>query len=378
MALNPSSGWSYYKQIDLTDSSSVSEDYQMRLTVYAGAGSDDTATGKIYCNSYCNDFPNDIRFGTTNDPSTATQLKYWVMDSDASEAVIFVKMVAANTIYMFVGHSTATSDSSGTDTWEDFEDWSSDNTGDYTEYKRSGYYDYFYTRAYSWGNNKRYGTYFYFDTWSTSNFGAGAALACQESASPSTWPTDGDMNNFYLGWTDTDQGASSTLAATHLQARNEGSITNSGWTTWTKGAGTGTWFVGELCQTSTAVDGLIYSKDCLTTLKSSTVVSNLPDDIAYIGYNEGTGDTRSPGHYWAHDAGNNCLSWGGNRSASYGQVDIHTRYSWVGKYADTPPTYNTFGSWTAISAGGGGSPELYIDTATYDNESYIINDGWLI
>jgi len=91
MAIDPSDGWSYYKEIDISDAGSVSADYQMKLTIYSGNGDDNTADGKIYCDTKCESFSDDIRFGTTNDPAAATQLKQWIESSDAASAVIWVK-----------------------------------------------------------------------------------------------------------------------------------------------------------------------------------------------------------------------------------------------------------------------------------------------
>jgi len=75
MALNPSSGWQWYKKLDISNSIA---NYQMKLRLYSGEGTDDPANGIVYCNNHCKNFPNDIRFGTTNNPSTATQLPQWI------------------------------------------------------------------------------------------------------------------------------------------------------------------------------------------------------------------------------------------------------------------------------------------------------------
>jgi len=125
MALDPSSGWSYYKEIQISDTANVSADYQMKLKVYSGNGDDNTADGIIYCDNHCEDFPNDIRFGTTNDPSTATQLAQWIEESDATSATIWVKLPSdgSDIIYMFVGNSSASQYSNGDDTFLFFDDF---------------------------------------------------------------------------------------------------------------------------------------------------------------------------------------------------------------------------------------------------------------
>ena len=123
MALNPPDSWAYHKQIDITDAGSVSADYQMMLTIYSGHGDDNTATGEIYCNNLCKDFPDDIRFGTTSNSYTATELYQWIESSDAVSAVIWVKMVAANTIYLFIGRSGTDNFSDGDNTFLFFDDF---------------------------------------------------------------------------------------------------------------------------------------------------------------------------------------------------------------------------------------------------------------
>jgi len=75
MALNPSTGWQWYKKLNISNSSA---DYQMKLKLYPGEGTDNPTNGEVYCNKHCKNFPDDIRFGTTNDPSTATQLPQWL------------------------------------------------------------------------------------------------------------------------------------------------------------------------------------------------------------------------------------------------------------------------------------------------------------
>ena len=75
MALNPSTGWRWRKKLNISNSSS---DYQIKLRLYSGEGTDDPANGIVYCNNHCKNFPNDIRFGTTDNPSTANQLPQWI------------------------------------------------------------------------------------------------------------------------------------------------------------------------------------------------------------------------------------------------------------------------------------------------------------
>lgn len=131
MPISPSDGWSYYKEITITDSSSVSEDYQIKFTVHSGSGSDDA--DNIYCENNCLDFPDDIRFGTTNSASTAIQLKQYYEEINGSQVTVWLRLPAANTIYMFIGRATTDEYSSGTDvfySFDDFEDGTDDEEPD--------------------------------------------------------------------------------------------------------------------------------------------------------------------------------------------------------------------------------------------------------
>jgi len=129
MSLTPSSGWSHYKRIVISDNANVSADYQMKLTVYAGSGTDDPSDGIIYCDNNCSNFPDDIRFGTTNDPLTADQLSQWIEEYDSTSAIFWVKLPndGSDTIYMFVGNSTANQYNNGDDTFIFFDHFDGTN-----------------------------------------------------------------------------------------------------------------------------------------------------------------------------------------------------------------------------------------------------------
>jgi len=119
------SGWQWVKQLNISDPNNVSADYQMQLTVYAGEGDDDPENGIVYCDNHCENFPNDIRFGTTDDPDTAEQLPQWIETYDSSMAIIWVKLPSdgSDTIYMFVGNSDASMYSDGEATFIFFDDF---------------------------------------------------------------------------------------------------------------------------------------------------------------------------------------------------------------------------------------------------------------
>jgi len=94
-SLSPPSDWQYVRQLNISDAGGNSTDYQKKLRLYANDNTkDDPANGTIDLVGYCSDFPNDIRFGTTNDPSTATQLPQWIEQTN----------IQANTLTEYSGN----------------------------------------------------------------------------------------------------------------------------------------------------------------------------------------------------------------------------------------------------------------------------------
>ncbi|MHA1290996.1 MAG: DUF2341 domain-containing protein, partial [Candidatus Thorarchaeota archaeon] len=93
-------------------------------------------------------FPNDIRFGTSLDPNSATQLSQWYEASSATSAHIWVKWPSDNsdTIYIFAGNPNASFYSDGNSTFPImFYKFDSDVTSDWT-----------YTRAYGDSTHQTY------------------------------------------------------------------------------------------------------------------------------------------------------------------------------------------------------------------------------
>jgi len=129
MALEADSNWDYYRELTISDTASNSAYFNFSLWIYDDdAGADDVSNGHIDTGGYCNDFPEDLRFGTTNDASTATQLKQWFQVSGSTSSQIWIKLPAggADTIYMFVGNNSVTYSSNIGNTFlmgDDFNDY---------------------------------------------------------------------------------------------------------------------------------------------------------------------------------------------------------------------------------------------------------------
>ena len=133
MALSPSTGWGYYTEIAVSNPAS---NYQMRLEIRRGSGTNDTSKGIIYDQNKCyySDM-RDVRVGTTSDPSTATQLSQWTETNGVSSGNyrrMWVKTNGTSTIYIFIGNSSA-SEYSSASTWDHLDEFESDSTSEWTD-----------------------------------------------------------------------------------------------------------------------------------------------------------------------------------------------------------------------------------------------------
>ncbi len=134
------SAWQYYKQLNISDTGGVGADYQMKLRIYKGTGTDDPTTGTIYCNNLCLNFPKDIRFGKTSHLSTDTQLKQWIENETDEYVDIWVKLPnpAQDKIYLFIGNAEAEKYSDGNSVFLFFDDFNYFSPYDTTKWDKVG------------------------------------------------------------------------------------------------------------------------------------------------------------------------------------------------------------------------------------------------
>lgn len=120
------SSWGYRKQITINGSSAGAQsNYQMRLTVHKGTGSDSGAN--VYLGSNVQDDFDDIRF-TKSDGSTL--LDYWIESyTSGTLAVVWIEFDSIPTsgssanFYIYYGNSGASSGSNGANTFIFFDDF---------------------------------------------------------------------------------------------------------------------------------------------------------------------------------------------------------------------------------------------------------------
>ena len=126
-------GWDYAKEHVIIGSPSGSQvDYQIRLIVHYGLGDD--LGEDVYCDSKCRGDFGDIRFTDSN----GNLLSYWIEDkTDFDRAKIWVKVpfipAYPNTtkISVHYGNMSATTTSSGEDTFIFFDDFEQDIVGEH-------------------------------------------------------------------------------------------------------------------------------------------------------------------------------------------------------------------------------------------------------
>ncbi|MFA5368513.1 MAG: DUF2341 domain-containing protein, partial [Candidatus Paceibacterota bacterium] len=121
--VGPLDAWDYKKTVLITNSGTALTDYQVKLTIPAGAGG---------CENHCNADFSDLRFAT--DSGGATQLNYWI-ESTTTPAVVWVKVPSISgsitnqpVFYMFYGNAEAVTASSGPDTFIHFDDFEGTTT----------------------------------------------------------------------------------------------------------------------------------------------------------------------------------------------------------------------------------------------------------
>jgi len=133
------SGYSYRKAITVNNAIA---DYQMRLIVNKGSGTDSGSTVYLqnYALSWTGTVPNDLRFTSADQTS---QLNYWIESSDTNTATVWVKNSnpASSTIYIYYGKASDVTTSNGNSTFIFFDDFTGTtiNTTKWTKVDVGGY-----------------------------------------------------------------------------------------------------------------------------------------------------------------------------------------------------------------------------------------------
>lgn len=124
------SGWLYRKSHIINHASGAGTDYQIRIKVHYGSGTDNGED--VYLNEHCRTDFGDVRF--TKDDKV-TELKYFLYEKvDSNYAIFWVKIPdnldsIDRTIYIYYGRDVTTT-SNGEDTFVMFDDFNNYSIGD--------------------------------------------------------------------------------------------------------------------------------------------------------------------------------------------------------------------------------------------------------
>ncbi len=138
------SGFNYRVKIPVNPLGGGETDYQMRVHIYKGIGTntteDDGKTLVIYLNNHAENWPFDIRF-TTDDGTTT--IPFWRERYDADDGIWWVKIPTIHNnltvdYYLYYGSNSASDESNGENTFVYFNDFSSDPSLHETVYYKSG------------------------------------------------------------------------------------------------------------------------------------------------------------------------------------------------------------------------------------------------
>lgn len=100
----PKQVWEYYKQITV---SNFSSNYQIKITVHAGSGTDDATN--VYLNNHCQNFPNDFKFMESD---LETKLGYYIESADENSAQVWIKLPeTSQNVYIVYGNTADSSES---------------------------------------------------------------------------------------------------------------------------------------------------------------------------------------------------------------------------------------------------------------------------
>ena len=138
-------GWGYRKRHVINAAAGAGTNYQIRITVYYGTGTD--SGENVYLNNHSRTDFGDVRFTAADH---ITLLDYWMESYTTSTSAVFWVEVAddlsttAQTIYMYYGNSTVTTTSNGSATFMLYEDWDGTPTG-WTSYNGANWVSGTYT-----------------------------------------------------------------------------------------------------------------------------------------------------------------------------------------------------------------------------------------
>lgn len=123
-------GFGHRQQFNISSSAAPVGNYTINMTIYKGVGVSNQSTCFLHndADNWTASVPEDLRFASTDGD---TLLDYWIEDSDAGYAKVWVEFDAINVantdFFIYYGDSTAGSLSNAQDTFYFFDDFSDDS-----------------------------------------------------------------------------------------------------------------------------------------------------------------------------------------------------------------------------------------------------------
>jgi len=330
--LNYDSNWLYGREITVTN---PIENYQTQIVIANSSG------GDVNCSGNANSNFSDIRFATSN----GTDIPFWMENYTAdTQATFWVKNEYNDTtLYLYYGNANALNASNGSATfpWH-FENWTTDNTGDYNEDTRGDGHGKLWTIPTTISDDFRMRFKFRPIVVTAGQFGASTQIGAFES-------TDADLPSGFT-WEsfsdDTDNGASSTTARVSSSTDNGPSGESGSW----QSASENNWYTTNCnySYTNGFAEYLIRDSS-YSQIYLNNHTNYLDDGLAYFGYRATnsweSGSTVSITQY-STDPGYLRII---NKRGSLSEIHVDVDWQFIAMYNTTEPSFS-FGEESAGSS----------------------------
>lgn len=357
------SGFNYRVKIPVNSISGGETDYQMKVHIYKGVGTNTTEDGGktvvIYLNNHAENWPYDVRF-TKSDGTTT--IPFWRERYDSDDGIWWVKLSevpssGTTDYYLYYGNSSVTDDtggSNGVNTFVLFDDFSSDTTSqwNYTVHVEDNYH-----RTHHWvrslgtslaGARLRYK--YKLNAINARNWASQTwiGLTSGDGNTSSYWGTIDESNTIRkVDCYNTDSNASETQPSNKFCSRTSSTETCTP-SSYEKisGYSEGNYYIAEL---RFSPSGSVYDlwTDNYSSLREYTVTDNIPSSVDkqfFAGGPHNTGDSNifewvsgSPSYlHWKYS--------GSHYSSTDSYLDYYFYWMFVGKYASPEPTWASAGS----------------------------------
>ena len=334
--------WSYYSEMNINN---PSIDYQMKIVLKRGSGTNDPTKGIIYDGGNCYyDDMRDERIGTESDPSTAEQLPQWTESvTSGIERIVWTKTNGNSVLYIFIGNSGVDEYSNADTVFDYFNHWTSDDTGNWKYTNTGNNHRHWWYKNNTFDNYKEWRVVALFKSWVAGSWDNSEFAFTPDNTS--AWYNVDHVALYFEHRT--SKGADSNHLFTKLDLKNEGTAYTTNLKSCDKPA-VDTKLLIRLCYAADRVYYEIYDLDNNTQL--------LSDEITNTSQIPPTSDTKYL-CWQAWDVGGGIFSYLpptyldlGNKSSN-GGMELNVDYWFLKKYSSIEPSFSpvNWGVWQEIS-----------------------------